>query len=67
MYRFFLGEEVKRFSPNEDLKILGDLVANGQLKPHIAIEASWENIGTIAQQLINRKFSGKAVLLINGG
>ncbi|SFL37831.1 NADPH:quinone reductase [Gracilibacillus orientalis] len=67
LYRFFLGEEVNRFSPKEGLKILGDLVAKGQLKPRIAVEAPWENIGTIAQQLIERKFSGKAVLLINGG
>ncbi|PWU69983.1 zinc-binding dehydrogenase [Gracilibacillus dipsosauri] len=66
LHRFYLGEEVNRFSPKEDLKILGDLIANGQLKPLVAVEAPWETIGTIAQQLIDRKFSGKAVLLING-
>lgn len=66
LHRFYLGEEVNRFSPKEDLKILGDLIANGQLKPLVAVEAPWETIGTIAQQLIDRKFSDKAVLLING-
>ncbi len=66
LHCFYLGEEVNRFSPKEDLKILGDLIANGQLKPLVAVEAPWETIGTIAQQLIDRKFSDKAVLLING-
>ncbi|MGN8646276.1 hypothetical protein ACTNEO_09835 [Gracilibacillus sp. HCP3S3_G5_1] len=43
------------------------MVAKSQLKPYIAVEAPWEKIGTIAQQLIDRKFPGKVVLLINGG
>ncbi|MFZ4453831.1 zinc-binding dehydrogenase [Salibacterium aidingense] len=66
LYRFFLGDEVHRFSPIEGLNILVDLVARGQLKPRIAVEAPWEKIETIAQQLIDRQFSGKAVMLING-
>ncbi|WP_233275784.1 zinc-binding dehydrogenase [Salibacterium aidingense] len=66
LYGFFLGEEIYRFPPNENLEVLGDLVANGQLEPHIAVEAPWEKIETIAQKLIDRQFSGKAVLLING-
>ena len=30
--------------------------------PHIAIEASWTEIGPIARQLLDRAFAGKAVL-----
>lgn len=65
LYSFFLGEEINRHSPADDLKLLGELVAKSQLIPRIEVEASWKEIGTIAQQLIERKFSGKAVLQIN--
>ncbi|ASR47074.1 zinc-binding dehydrogenase [Paenibacillus kribbensis] len=65
LYSFFLGEEINRYSPAEDLKLLGELVSKGQLVPRIEVEASWKKIGNLAQQLIERKFSGKAVLHIN--
>jgi hypothetical protein len=32
------------------------------LRPHIAVEASWTEIGPIARQLLDRAFAGKAVL-----
>ncbi|AOK88709.1 zinc-binding dehydrogenase [Paenibacillus polymyxa] len=65
LYSFFLGEEINRYSPAEDLKLLGEFVSKGQLVPRIEVETSWKEIGTIAQQLIDRRFSGKAVLQIN--
>ncbi|MNW69347.1 hypothetical protein D3C74_483310 [compost metagenome] len=65
MYCFFLGEEINRYSPAGDLKLLGELVSKGQLVPKIEVEASWKEIGAVAQQLIDRKFSGKAVLQIS--
>jgi NADPH:quinone reductase-like Zn-dependent oxidoreductase len=44
------------------LGLLADLVAAGKLRPQIAVEASWQEIGAVAQRLIDRDFVGKAVL-----
>jgi len=49
----------------EGLSLLAGLIAEGRLKPHIAIEASWREIGTIARRLLDRDFAGKAVLHID--
>jgi hypothetical protein len=38
------------------------MIARGTLKPRIEIEASWSEIGTVARQLLDRSFMGKAVL-----
>jgi len=46
------------------LGLLAELIAAGKLKPQIAVEASWSEIGTIARRLIDREFTGKAVLHI---
>src|SRR6266852_2084207 len=46
------------------LGLLADLIAAGKLRPQIAVEASWNEIGTIARRLIDREFAGKAVLHI---
>ncbi|HKS87971.1 MAG TPA: zinc-binding dehydrogenase [Stellaceae bacterium] len=44
------------------LALLAGLIAAGKLRPEIAVEAPWHEIGTVAQRLIDREFSGKAVL-----
>jgi NADPH2:quinone reductase len=44
------------------LALLADLIAAGKLRPQIAVEAPWHEIGTIARRLIDREFTGKAVL-----
>ncbi|HEX3953533.1 MAG TPA: zinc-binding dehydrogenase [Stellaceae bacterium] len=44
------------------LALLADLIAAGKLRPQIAVEAPWSEIGTIARRLIDREFTGKAVL-----
>ena len=44
------------------LALLAGLIADGKLKPQIAVEAPWSEIGTIARRLIDRDFTGKAVL-----
>ncbi len=36
-----------------------------KLQPQIAVEAPWSEIGTVARQLIDREFSGKAVLHVS--
>jgi NADPH:quinone reductase len=46
------------------LGLLAELIAAGKLKPQIAVEASWNEIGTVARRLIDRGFTGKAVLHI---
>ena len=46
------------------LRLLAELIAVGKLRPQIAVETQWGEIGTIAQQLIDRDFTGKAVLHI---
>src|SRR6266566_3922018 len=43
------------------LGLLAELIAAGKLKPQIAVEAPWEEIGTIGRRLIDREFTGKAV------
>jgi NADPH:quinone reductase len=46
------------------LLLLAELIAAGKLKPQIAVEAKWSEIGTVARRLIDREFTGKAVLHI---
>ena len=46
------------------LGLLAELIAAGKLRPQIAVEASWSEIGAIARRLIDREFAGKAVLHI---
>lgn len=46
------------------LRLLAELIAAGKLKPQIAVEAPWRDIGTLARRLIDREFAGKAVLHI---
>ena len=44
------------------LALLADLIAAKKLRPQIAVEARWGEIGTVARRLIDREFTGKAVL-----
>jgi NADPH:quinone reductase-like Zn-dependent oxidoreductase len=46
------------------LGLLAELIAAKKLRPQIAVEAPWSEIGTIARRLIDREFTGKAVLHI---
>ncbi|HVC56583.1 MAG TPA: hypothetical protein VND95_11540, partial [Stellaceae bacterium] len=47
------------------LSLLADLIAAKKLQPQIAVEAPWGEIGGVAQRLIDRDFTGKAVLHID--
>jgi hypothetical protein len=40
-------------------------VAAGQLVPHISLERPWGEVGRVAQDLMNRRFPGKAVLTLD--
>ena len=44
------------------LALLADLIAAKKLRPQIAVEAPWSEIGAVARRLIDREFTGKAVL-----
>jgi NADPH2:quinone reductase len=44
------------------LALLADLIAAKKLRPQIAVEASWSEIGMVARRLIDREFTGKAIL-----
>jgi NADPH:quinone reductase-like Zn-dependent oxidoreductase len=46
------------------LTLLAGEIAAGRLKPEIAVETGWNEIGAIAKRLIDRDFTGKAVLHI---
>lgn len=64
LYGFIIFHELKRKSVTEGLDRLGRLVADGRLRPQIDVEASWTQVGDVAQRLLNRSFTGKAVLHI---
>jgi NADPH:quinone reductase len=46
------------------LTLLANEIAMGRLKPQIAVETDWSEVGAIAKRLIDRDFAGKAVLHI---
>ena len=46
------------------LALLAAEIAAGRLKPQIAVQADWREVGAVAARLIDRDFSGKAVLHI---
>jgi len=62
LYGLILFHELKRESASVGLQRLLRLVADGQLKPYISVEAPWTQVADLAQQLLDRRFLGKAVL-----
>jgi NADPH:quinone reductase-like Zn-dependent oxidoreductase len=54
--------ELHRRAASEDLARLAQMVAEQQLRTPIEVEASWHDIGEVAQRLLQRLFTGKAVL-----
>jgi NADPH:quinone reductase len=64
LYGFILFHELKQQPAAAGLARLVKLVADGLLIPHVDLEAPWNEIATVAQQLTDRQFLGKAVLHI---
>jgi NADPH:quinone reductase-like Zn-dependent oxidoreductase len=63
LYGLILFHELRRVEPAaEGLALLAGLVAGRRLRPHIAVEAPWTEIGPVARRLLDRTFAGKAVL-----
>jgi NADPH:quinone reductase-like Zn-dependent oxidoreductase len=64
LYGFYLFTELGSEPASVGLRRLADLVAAGQLAPHISLERPWAEISQIAQDLMARRFPGKAVLTL---
>lgn len=62
LYGLRMHVELQRRAASEDLAWLAQLVAEQQLRTPIEVEASWHDIGEVAQRLLQRQFTGKAVL-----
>jgi NADPH:quinone reductase len=62
-FSYFYSEAADRFAP--DLALLVSLIADGSLKPRIGVERSWRDFAVVAEQLRDRRVSGKAVLLVD--
>lgn len=64
LYGFILFHEVLSKPASGGLARLLRLVADGELRPRIELEAPWTEIGEVAERLIDREYAGKAVLHI---
>jgi NADPH:quinone reductase-like Zn-dependent oxidoreductase len=64
LYGFYLFTELGTEPAAIGLRRLADLVAAGQLAPHISEERPWSEIAQVAADLIARKYPGKAVLTV---
>ena len=64
LYGFYLFVEQGNDAAGDGLRRLAELVAAGQLAPHVSLERPWTQIGQVAQDLMARRFPGKAVLTL---
>jgi NADPH:quinone reductase-like Zn-dependent oxidoreductase len=64
LYGFYLFTELGREPASVGLGRLAALVAAGQLAPHVSLERPWTEIAQVAQDLMARRFPGKAVLTL---
>ena len=62
---FNLFLELRREPASIGLQRLVHLVSTGKLIPRLGIEADWREIGMVARALLDRQFSGKAVLHVS--
>jgi NADPH:quinone reductase len=65
LYGFYLFVELGNEPAGEGLRRLAGLVAAGQVAPRISLERPWTDIGQVAQDLMARRFPGKAVLTLD--
>jgi len=64
-YGLYLFPEFGAEPASVGLTILANLVAEGYLRPLISVEAPWTRVGEVAQQLLERRYVGKAVLRLD--
>lgn len=65
LYGLSVFTELAREPAGVGLAVLSQLVADGLLKPLIEVQGSWKDVGDVAQQLIDRRYAGKAVLRVD--
>jgi NADPH:quinone reductase-like Zn-dependent oxidoreductase len=65
LYGFYLFTEFGNEPASVGLRRLAELVAAGQLAPHISVERPWTDIAPVAQDLMARRYPGKAVLTLD--
>jgi NADPH2:quinone reductase len=66
LYGLILFDEIKSVEPASiGLALLARLISHGKLTPHISVEEDWTQVANVARQLIDRRYTGKAVLSIN--
>ena len=66
LHGFILFHEVLARPASAGLTRLAALVAEGRLKPNISVEEPWTKVGEVAQSLLDRGYTGKAVLRVTG-
>lgn len=66
LYGFILFHEVRARPASDGLDRLARMVADGSLKPHISVQEDWTEIGAVSKSLIDRGYTGKAVLQVGG-
>ncbi|HET9539928.1 MAG TPA: alcohol dehydrogenase, partial [Candidatus Limnocylindria bacterium] len=64
LYGLYLFTELGSEPASVGLRRLADLVAAGQLAPHVSLERPWKDIAQVAQDLMARRYPGKAVLTV---
>jgi len=65
LYGLYLFTEMLSEPASVGLRRLADYVVSGQLSPHISLERPWTEIAQVAQNLMARRFPGKAVLTLD--
>jgi NADPH:quinone reductase len=64
LYGFILFHEVLARPASGGLDRLARMVADGRLKPRVEVVAPWTEVGEVARRLIERGYTGKAVLQV---
>jgi NADPH:quinone reductase-like Zn-dependent oxidoreductase len=64
LYGFLITYEVKLQPIAEGLPRLARMVADGTLRTSIGAQAPWTEIARVGQELLERRFTGKAVLQV---
>lgn len=64
LYGLYLGYELQFEPPSVGLAHLAGLVSQGVLDSMVEVTAPWTDIAKVAQDLIDRRFAGKAVLTL---
>lgn len=57
--------ELHKETAGVGLARLVKMVDQGVVKPLVAVEAPWQDVGNVAQQLLDRSYPGKAVLTVS--